>query len=52
MSASTMVTAGIPASQKMSAHSQDGYAAPVHPDIGRKQPRSQVPKFLWIILRI
>ena len=52
MGASTRITAGIPASQQMSAHCLDGYAAPVHPDIRRKQLRSQVPKFLWMILRI
>ncbi|MDQ2096053.1 MAG: hypothetical protein QQW96_00165 [Tychonema bourrellyi B0820] len=52
MNASTRITAGIPASQKLSAHCLDGYAAPVHPDIRRKQPGSQVPKLLWTILRI
>ncbi|MFM9263779.1 hypothetical protein [Tychonema sp. BBK16] len=51
MSASTRITAGIPESQKLSAHCLDGYAAPVHPDIRRKH-RSRIPKLLWTILRI
>jgi len=53
MGASTRIAlVGIPASQKLSANFLVYYAAAVHPDIRRKQSRSQVPKFLRTILRI
>jgi hypothetical protein len=53
MGASTRIAlVGIPASQKQSANCLANYAAAVHPDIRRKQSLSQVPRFLWTILRI